>query len=306
MAKPGTARIFPAIKLITWLAAGGAFMVVTLIAAAGLLFPAATPPPQANEDRYLSVLGTTIRYRIVEHDGPTIILLHSFGGSLDMWDQVMRRLTCGRIIALDLPGFGRSGRPNLAYDLEMHRQFLLAFMDELHINNSVLIGTSMGASLAAWTAAHSPRRVKALVLFAPSGYPGSMRHGRVMDMFYRPGAPNKTARILVRTKLFERLFPESLARQALGVTSSYGNSFADALVNITQPALLVWSRSDKRVPFAYSAVYRRLMPQAVFIEAPVITGHEAAEYAPDQTASLICDFANGLRKETNQAPWNMK
>ena len=250
-----------------------------------------SPLPRSNPvDRYISVLQEKIRYRIIEGNVPNIILLHSFGSSLEIWDPLSEYLHGQRLISLDLIGFGRSGRPDISYQLDIQRRFLLSFMDAVNVDRAVLVGVSMGASIAAWTAAHSPNRVLACVLFAPSGYPGSMWHRWPMTMFYRPGILNRIGQLFVVNKVFARFFPDSLARQALGVTSSYNSSFASAISRIKQPTLLIWSHGDRRVPFSYSTVYLDEIEHSSLLERPAHVGHSVASFAPQDTAFEITRF----------------
>ncbi len=258
----------------------------------GYFLPTGAQPPHAAEDRYVRLFDRQIRYRIADHGGPAVILLHPFGGNLDMWEPIVRHLTYGRIISLDLIGFGLSDRHGTDFTLETQRRYLLAFMDALHVDSAMLVGSSMGASLAAWTAARSPERVDSVVLFAPSGYPGSMHARWPGAWFYRPGFLNWLADRIVSTWMFERMFPRSLARQTLEATSSYGPEFADALGKIAQPVVLVWSTGDQRVPFRYSHVYRKTIPQASFIAAPAEAGHGAAFYDPGETARIVGGLLN--------------
>ena len=256
----------------------------------GIILPSGRSLSQQPDDQYIRIYGANIRYRTIDREGPTVILLHGFGENLNMWDTVAKHLSCARIISCDLIGFGLSDRPGITYNLETHRRYLLAFMDALNVNRAILIGSSMGASIAAWTAAHSPHRVESIVLFAPSGYPGSMWHRWPARMFYRPGILNWIGAKIVRTHMFEITFPNSLGRQAFDVTSSYNYSFVSALNKVRQPALIVWSRGDKRVPFFYSSVYREKIPHAKFIEQSERAGHGVAAYDPERTAAQISSF----------------
>jgi len=105
---------------------------------------------------------------------------------------------------------------------------------------------------------------------------------------------NRWALSLARTPLYRWLYPDSLARQALGVTGSYDETFAEALILIRQPTLLVWSRSDEKVPFAYADAYREHIPQAELREAPADAGHAVGIHSPEWTAQVVCDFVSRL------------
>jgi pimeloyl-ACP methyl ester carboxylesterase len=271
--------------------------IVSAFLAPGLLLPVNGSTVRGEQDRFLDVLGSRIRYRMVDHQGPTLIMLHGFGGDLSGWEPLISRIACARMISLDLIGFGLSDRPPIAYDLDTQRRYLVAFMDRMNIKNAVLVGTSMGASIALWTAARSPERVAGLVLFAPSAYPGSMRHRWPGDLIYRPGVLNRAMRVVAGSPLYDLLFPRSLGRQALDVTASYTGAFTEGLNAVHQPLLLVWSRGDKRVPFSYTGRYRELLPQAQFIEAPREAGHGAAGRPTSEIVDGVCRIAAQSRNK---------
>jgi pimeloyl-ACP methyl ester carboxylesterase len=261
----------------------------------GLLLPKDQPTVSGEQDHFLDVLGSRIHFRMVDHQGPTLIMLHGFGGNLSGWDPLTGRIDCASMISLDLIGFGLSDRPAITYDLDTQRKYLIAFMDRMNITKAVLVGSSMGASLAIWTAACSPERVAGLVLFAPSAYPGSIRHRWPGELIYRPGVLNSAMRAVAGSRLFDLLFPWSLGRQALDVTASYTGAFTAGLNAVHQPLLLIWSRGDQRVPFSYSGRYRELLPQAQFIEAPREAGHSAYGHPTREIVEGICNIAAQAR-----------
>ena len=69
-------------------------------------------------ERTVSVDGVRIAY--VDHgraDGRPLLLVHGLGASLDHWTLTIPELAHNRrVLALDLPGFGRSGKPDRSYD----------------------------------------------------------------------------------------------------------------------------------------------------------------------------------------------
>lgn len=283
-------------RVAAWLAGltlGGA---VVVFLTTGLVLHRSPVRPVGPEDRVTEVDGVAIRYRIgPETGGLPVIFLHGFGGSLHEWEKVAALLPDTRWMALDLPGFGGSGRPVVGYDLENQSARLIRFMDTLGIEQAILAGQSMGASLAAWTAAHHPERVAGIVLVAPSGVPGSLRYPFPLSLFYRPGLPNTMVRGVVDNALFARVFPTSLARQALGVTASYNQAFLESLAAIQAPTTLIWSRGDERVPFDTHREFVTRIHDAAFIEAPERAGHAVASHAPETIASAVsaARFARG-------------
>lgn len=254
------------------------------------LFPKDAKVVPSGADKLVKVMNHKIRYRDSGGTGVPLIMLHSFGGNLGVWSHLAEELSDFRILRLDLIGFGGSDRPVIDYGLETQREYLLGFMDALKINRAVLVGSSMGGSISAWTAAKNRNRIGALVLFAPSGYPGSMWHRWPNRLFYRPGTLSRFGQLITRNRLFQRLFPHSLAYQAFGITSSYKDSYIRALSEISQPTLIFWSVEDRRVPFSFSEKYTETIDNSTLIIRSRDAGHTPQLYDPPDTAAKIRVF----------------
>ncbi len=123
-------------------------------------------PIEAPKSRFADLDGP-VHY--VEWEGPpgrTFVLVHGLGGSLLSWLAVAPGLANhGRVLALDLPGFGqtpRAGRRSRVSDL---RRIVSRFIDEVAGGGPVaLVGNSMGGGVSMLEAALEPANVEALVL----------------------------------------------------------------------------------------------------------------------------------------------
>jgi pimeloyl-ACP methyl ester carboxylesterase len=74
-----------------------------------------------------------------------------------------------RVALLDLLGHGRSDKPTHAatYRIDSYANQVLALLDDLGVDKTVLGGISLGANVSLFAAAHHPERVQALVLEMP-------------------------------------------------------------------------------------------------------------------------------------------
>ena len=123
-------------------------------------------PIEEPESRFADLDGPV---HFVEWEGPpgrTFVLVHGLGGSLLSWLAVAPGLANhGRVLALDLPGFGqtpRAGRRSRVSDL---RRIVSRFIDEVAGGGPVaLVGNSMGGGVSMLEAALEPANVEALVL----------------------------------------------------------------------------------------------------------------------------------------------
>lgn len=284
------AVIFPAIFIISF--------IVVFLGLGFRGFPHQNIIKTLNNDREVSVLNSKIRYRTLEGRNPTIIFIHGNNLSLDYWEPIISVLGGWHIVSLDLIGFAGSDRPDLPYDIESHRKYLIAFMDALGIKKAILVGHSMGGTIAAWTAAKSTDRVVGVVMISLPGVPGSLKYSWPKSLLCQPGVLNRIAFHISNSELFKYFFPTSLARQTLGVTNSYDVKFANALYNIDQPALLLMSPSDYRTPIAYSKVYKDRVENLEYHELPSEAVHMAPRTYPKGTALFISNYLiNNFKNE---------
>ena len=115
--------------------------------------------------------GLLLHY-LEEGRGPATALIHGLGGFAESWRHNIPELARhGRVIALDLPGSGRSGKPRRAYTLEFLAQALDGLLRALGVDRVHLVGHSMGGAVAARYALDQPGRVERLA-FLGAAVPG--------------------------------------------------------------------------------------------------------------------------------------
>ena len=107
--------------------------------------------------------------------GPTVVLVHGLGGSHLNWDLLAPLLTPhARVLALDLPGFGRSEPGERRASVPANVLVLDRFLREVVDGPAVLVGNSMGGMISLFASARSPQRVCGTVLLNPA-VPGPRR-----------------------------------------------------------------------------------------------------------------------------------
>lgn len=101
--------------------------------------------------------------------GPTIVLVHGLGGSHLNWDLLAPKLTSrGRVLAVDLPGFGMSPPPGRPATVRSNVNVLAGFVREVCDPPVVLVGNSMGGLISILLTARMPELVRGLVLLDPA------------------------------------------------------------------------------------------------------------------------------------------
>ncbi|MET7439989.1 haloalkane dehalogenase [Streptomyces sp. NPDC004082] len=107
----------------------------------------------------IDVLDSTMYYEDLG-SGTPVVLLHGNPASSHTWRNVFPRLGTGRLLAPDLIGMGRSGKPDIPYLFADHARYLDAWFDALGLDGVVLVGHDWGGALAFDWAARHPERVR--------------------------------------------------------------------------------------------------------------------------------------------------
>lgn len=114
--------------------------------------------------------GVRLRY-VAVGEGPTLVLLHTLRTQLDMFQKIIPELAGRfRIIALDLPGHGWSDTPDARYDAGYFVDRIGTALDRLEVRDAVVIGESIGGSIALLLAARHHPSVRGVVAINPYDY----------------------------------------------------------------------------------------------------------------------------------------
>jgi pimeloyl-ACP methyl ester carboxylesterase len=99
------------------------------------------------------------------------LLVHGLTASHREWAEVGPALAAGGryVIAPDLRGRGRSGKPSHGYGVPFHANDLLALCDALGLAQMDVVGHSLGAVIGMYMAALYPQRVRRLVMIDAGG-----------------------------------------------------------------------------------------------------------------------------------------
>lgn len=101
---------------------------------------------------------------------PPLLLIHGFGASTDHWrkniDDLQHQFD---VWAIDLLGFGRSAKPDIAYSADLWQHQLETFIAEVIGRPVVLAGNSLGGYASLCVAASAPDWVKGVILLNSAG-----------------------------------------------------------------------------------------------------------------------------------------
>jgi pimeloyl-ACP methyl ester carboxylesterase len=128
------------------------------------------------ESRSINVAGVLTHY-LEAGEGPILVLIHGGGSGADAqgnWVQCLPAYAANfRTIAVDMPGFGRSERPDPSgydYGQKNRNRHMIDFIEAIAGGQKInLIGNSMGGATALGVAIARPDLLKKLVLMGAAG-----------------------------------------------------------------------------------------------------------------------------------------
>lgn len=127
--------------------------------------------------------GGPVAYADFGGEGPPIVLIHGLGGCHLNWLPAAPMLARhGRVLAIDLVGFGRTPRAGRSHGLEGQRAMLERFLDEVVREPAVILGNSLGGLIALMHAARRPDQVRALGLISPALPPSNGAKPRLANL----------------------------------------------------------------------------------------------------------------------------
>ena len=226
----------------------------------------------------LNLCGTNVYAQESGSGEKNLLLLHGWGCSTQLMASVQGEMErTMRVVSLDFPGHGRSGRPPEPWGVPEYAQMTIEAIEKLHLAPCDIVAHSFGARVAILIAAERPELVKRLVLTGAAGVKKPQTGGAsAKQRLYKGlrGAMN----LAEKTHLFGSL-PER-GREAL--VQRFGSTdykaldpemrktfvkvisldLTDRLEEIKAPTLLYWGAKDTETPLFMARVMQERIPDA--------------------------------------------
>jgi pimeloyl-ACP methyl ester carboxylesterase len=108
--------------------------------------------------------GNKIHYVTAGQGDHTLVFVHCWSGNLGFWDEQLPPLKDkAKLVLVDLPGHGKSDKPQTAYTMDYFAGAVLTVMRDAKVKKATLIGHSMGAPVICRVYKQAPDKVAALV-----------------------------------------------------------------------------------------------------------------------------------------------
>lgn len=213
---------------------------------------------------------------IDEGEGDVILLLHGWGSNITLFDGIIKALSPShRVIAPDMPGFGKTPEPQCAWSVDDYVDFIIKFIDSLKLREfSVIVHSFGGRVLLKLNARETcPYVIHKVVLIDSAGImPVKTLKQRISLRVY------KAARYIMSTKVLHFLYPDAVdnMRKKRG-SADYNNAtpiMRQTLVKVVNedlkplvskidcPALLIWGDMDTATPIEDARLMESLISDA--------------------------------------------
>jgi pimeloyl-ACP methyl ester carboxylesterase len=256
-----------------------------------------------------TILVTGARIELIDRGhGRPILFLHPHIG-LDTAAPVLAMLAAGgRLIAPSHPGFGHSERPAGITTVDDLAYLYLDMMDELDLRDTVVVGISLGAWIAAAIAVKSTARMARLVLGNPVGIKVGDRETReILDIFAMlegeflqkayadPAAGRRDYSAITDDEV--RVVARNREAAALYTWSPYMHDpkLKGRLHRIRIPTLVLWGTADRLIDEAYGKAFAAAVPDAKFVTIAG-AGHFPHIEQPQTFAAHVLAFSDVGRR----------
>jgi len=282
------------------------------------------------ESRTVTMDGVNIHY-VCGGSGTPLVLIHGLGSSaaVEFYYNLEPLAAHHRVLAIDLPGFGKSDKPMLQYTIDLFVRAVSDLMACEGIERAAVMGVSMGGRVALGLALDSPEKVERLVLVDALGV-GAPRRVLAYSILLTRGLgeltlrgtaralrqmnpavirrfwgwylkrPNRVASIwsderianhgtLLATPEYRAAYLSALRSIAGMRQLRNGVVVEDRLPELRMPTLLIWGGHDHIFPASHARAAKDRITNGR-LEIFDDSGHTPQMEEPDRFNRLVLDF----------------
>lgn len=181
--------------------------------------------------------------------GKFIFILHGWGYEGNVFKNTIDFLSqkyC--VVALNLPGFGKTDAPNSVWNSDYYVDFFIDFINKFAPKEVILMGHAFGGRIVLKTATrtHLPFAIQKIILIDPTGMRKESKPNKIIQLFVtffnkKPALTQKPEPNYAPKKTTIPLMTQILAKVI-------NEDITDILPHIKTPTLLIWGKHDSVSP----------------------------------------------------------
>lgn len=221
----------------------------------------------------------------------TLLYLHGWKSHKELFLDVAKLLENKyQIVLLDLPGFGVSQIPGVAWDLQDYANFVNKFIEKLNLNNVVVIGHSMGGRI--FPLLNFNKNVIGFVGTGPAGLP------QKKNLKMKTAAVINNTHLKIIKSLIPEFFKDTIRSKDYKESSGFHKETIKKLLSkdmtqdikqINKPTLLIWGEDDDQSPIWMAYKWKEYVKNSQ-LEIIKNCGHFPERDYPEITAKFIDNF----------------
>lgn len=224
---------------------------------------------------------------------PAFIIIHGLFGSLDNWQTLAKRWAeYFFVITIDVRNHGKSFHTDKMKFEDLSND-INNVLEAENINNTHILGHSMGGKIAMDYAANFPHKVNKLVVADVAPYKYAPHHNEVFNMLSKIDLTVFTTRQEIETEIRKYLHSESVVQ------------FMSKNIRRNESTLqFEWKFNVETLSKNYSYLIERL-PSKVYQGKTLFVGGQYSDYITKETSELIPDFFPNYEVEiiSNAGHW---
>jgi pimeloyl-ACP methyl ester carboxylesterase len=273
----------------------------------------------SDHSRFVEIDGVRLHYQEAgDVTAPPLLLIHGFASSTIVWSKVFLSLADAgfRVIALDMLGYGYSGKPRKGeYTIASQARLTIDLLDRLRIKRATIVGSSYGGAVAATVALDYPTRVNKLVLVGAVSNNRPLAY-KLMRVFSAPLVGDVVSPLLIGSRRLLRMRmkkvydrhswvlderrvdarhqPLRASRTQRAIVRTVRGWDAERISRdahlIKQPTLLLWGENDFEIPLEDGECLHHKIAGSrliVFLNC----GHLPHEEYPEGFTQIVRDFS---------------
>jgi pimeloyl-ACP methyl ester carboxylesterase len=226
---------------------------------------------------------------LTDKSGPDFVLIHGIGVSARSYGPTAAALAeRGDVYLIDLPGYGRSPRPNRDMTISDHARIVGQYLTDKDLDHPVVVGHSMGTQVVVQMAADFPDQVDHIVLIAPVIVPGARSVPKAAALLLRNGL--KEPPYVSAMAIYDYLFRAGVPYMIQQTPHLLGAEMEEVATRVQAKTLVICGEDDPIVPLDWARELAGRFAEGWFVTVP---GPHAAMFAsPDLIARSIDEHAH--------------
>jgi pimeloyl-ACP methyl ester carboxylesterase len=259
------------------------------------------------KEKYLRCQGHKVYYEVRGNSPKTLVFIHGWTGSTQSWKYQLNAFPGYKVLAIDLPGNGKSSKNEKAkYTMDLFATAVAKMLEKEHVEKAFVFGHSMGFAAAEVFAQKYPEKCVGIgsidgTLFAIPDTPKEktqflefnrqfaitmeQEKGRedFINALFLPDTPE-----LLKTEVLEnsRQVPLAIGKSMIESIEDGQNYFLKRKSNI--PCLAIYSPAYQ-LPPDYENEFRKIYPQVNYHEVKGVSHFFMLEI-PYKTNQIIADY----------------